>query len=63
VAEGEAEVARLAAYRDLPKAILLGLAVKELAANLPNINSLVLAPDLLAPVLARLGATGEAATS
>jgi regulator of protease activity HflC (stomatin/prohibitin superfamily) len=56
LAEGEAEVARLAAYRDLPEAVLLGLAVKELAANLPHIDSLVLTPDLLAPVLARLGA-------
>jgi len=55
VAEGEAETARLAAYRDLPEAVILGLAVKELAANLPNIESLVLTPDLLAPVLARLG--------
>lgn len=50
------EVARLDAYRDLPEAVLLGLAMKELAANLPQINSLVLTPDLLAPVLARLGA-------
>lgn len=63
LAEGDAEVARLAAYRDLPEPILLGLAVKELAANLPRIDSLVLTPDLLAPVLARLGAAGEAATS
>lgn len=58
LAEGEAEAARLAVYRELPEAVLLGLAVKELAANLPNIESLVLTPDLLAPVLARLGARG-----
>ncbi|MGY2876105.1 regulator of protease activity HflC (stomatin/prohibitin superfamily) [Marmoricola sp. URHA0025 HA25] len=63
LAEGDAEAARLAAYRDLPEAILFGLAVKELAANLPQINSLVLTPDLLAPVLARFGAIGEAAAS
>jgi regulator of protease activity HflC (stomatin/prohibitin superfamily) len=55
LAEGEAETAHVAAYRDLPEAILLGLALKELAANLPKIDSLVLTPDLLAPVLARLG--------
>jgi len=55
-ARGDAEAARLAAYRDLPEAVLLGLAVKELAANLPKIDNLVLTPDLLAPVLARLGA-------
>ncbi len=55
-AEGDAEQARLAAYRDLPEAVLLGLAVKELAGNLPQIENLVLTPDLLAPVLAKLGA-------
>jgi regulator of protease activity HflC (stomatin/prohibitin superfamily) len=55
-AEGEAEAARLAGYRDLSEATLLGLAVKELAANLPNIENLVLTPDLLAPLLTRLGA-------
>ncbi|RNM17589.1 SPFH domain-containing protein [Nocardioides pocheonensis] len=63
LAEGDAEAARLAAYRDLPEAILLGLALKELASNLPSINSLVLTPDLLAPVLARLGTTSEAISS
>jgi regulator of protease activity HflC (stomatin/prohibitin superfamily) len=50
---GEAETAHVAAYRDLPEAILLGLAVKELAANLPNIDTLVLTPDLVASALAR----------
>lgn len=55
-AEAEADAARLAAYRDLSEATMLGLAVKELAANLPNIENLVLTPDLLAPVLRRLGA-------
>lgn len=54
-AEAAAEAAKLGAYRELPEAILFGLAIKELAANLPQINSLVLTPDLLAPVLARLG--------
>jgi regulator of protease activity HflC (stomatin/prohibitin superfamily) len=54
-AQAAAEAAKLAAYRDLPEAILFGLALRELASNLPQINSLVLTPDLLAPVLARLG--------
>jgi regulator of protease activity HflC (stomatin/prohibitin superfamily) len=57
LAEGDAETARLAAYRDLPEAVLAGLALKELAANLPKIDSLVLTPDLLAPLLTRLGTT------
>ncbi len=55
-AQAAAEAAKLAAYRDLPEGILFGLALKELAGHLPQINSLVLTPDLLAPVLARLGA-------
>jgi hypothetical protein len=50
-----AETAWLGAYRELSEATLLGLAVRELAANLPKIQSLVLTPDLLAPILARLG--------
>jgi len=54
-AQAAAETAKLAAYRDLPQATLLGLAARELAGNLPQINSLVLTPDLIAPVLARLG--------
>lgn len=55
-AAGEAEAARLAAYREVSETVLLGLAVKELATNLPHIDNLVVTPDLLAPVLARLGA-------
>jgi regulator of protease activity HflC (stomatin/prohibitin superfamily) len=62
-ARAGAEAARLEAYRDLPQATLLGLALQELAVHLPQVQSLVLTPDLLAPVLARLGAAethGEA---
>ena len=55
-AEGEAEAARLGAYRELDPAILVALALRELADNLPQIGTLNLAPDLLTPVLARLGA-------
>ena len=55
-----AESAVVAAYRDVAQGTLLALAMKELAGNLPQINSLVLTPDLLAPVLARLaGADGS----
>jgi regulator of protease activity HflC (stomatin/prohibitin superfamily) len=53
-AEGEAELARLAAYRDLDPPILLGLALKELAANLPTIERLTLAPDVLGEALAHV---------
>jgi hypothetical protein len=54
-AQAEAEAAHVAAYRDLPEPVLLGLAVKEVAANLPNIETLVLTPDLVARALAGLG--------
>jgi len=57
-AQGEAEAARVAAYRDVPQAVLLALAVKELAANLPKIETLVLSPDLVTKALAQLG-TGK----
>ncbi len=52
-AQADVEAAKLEAYRDLDQAILLALALKELARNLPNINNLTVTPDLLAPVLAR----------
>ncbi len=55
-AEGDAEAARVAAYRDVTDAVLLSLAVKELAANLPQIETLVLSPDLVSKALAQLGA-------
>lgn len=55
VAQGDAEAARVAAYRDVPEAVLLALAVKELAANLPQIDTLVLSPDLVSKALAQLG--------
>jgi hypothetical protein len=55
-AKAAGEAARVAAYRDLPPASLLALAAKDLAGGLPQIGTLVLAPDLLAPLLARLTA-------
>lgn len=57
-AQGDAEAARVAAYRDVSESVLLALAVKELAANLPKIESLVLSPDLVSKALAQLG-TGK----
>ncbi|WP_374454243.1 SPFH domain-containing protein [Nocardioides sp.] len=54
-AQGEAEAARVAAYADVSEAVLMALAVKELAANLPKIESLVLSPDLVTRALAQLG--------
>ena len=53
-AEVETESARLAAYGALEPAILLGLALKELAGNLPEIEHLTLTPDLLSEALAQV---------
>jgi regulator of protease activity HflC (stomatin/prohibitin superfamily) len=53
-AEAEIEAAKLAAYAGLAPATLLSLAARELAGQLPQIGSLVLTPDLLAPLLAGL---------
>lgn len=54
-AQGEAEAARVAAYRDASDGVLMTLALKELAANLPQIETLVLSPDLVSKALAQLG--------
>lgn len=54
-ADAEVEAAKLAAYRDVDSNVLLALAARDLAANLPSIGTLSLTPDLLTPVLARLG--------
>lgn len=56
-AQGDAEAARVSAYRDASEAVLLALAVRELAANLPHIETLVLSPDLVSKALAQLGTT------
>lgn len=55
LAEAEAEAARLAAYRDLPAEVLQALALKELAANVPEIKELTVTPDLVSKLLGRLG--------
>lgn len=62
-AEGAAEAAKLAAYDDVAEAVLIAQALRELAANLPAIDHLVLTPDVLTPVLSRLGAARESAVA
>lgn len=54
LAEAEAEAARLAAYRDLPPAVLHALAMRELAGQLPEIGQLTVTPDVLTDLLGRL---------
>jgi regulator of protease activity HflC (stomatin/prohibitin superfamily) len=56
-ARADAERAWLAAYAELDPQIVLALAVKDLAASLPDIGTLNLTPDVLTPVLSKLGAT------
>ena len=59
VAQGEAESAKLAAYRDLPPTILRALALRELAGQLPEIGQLTVTPDVLTGLVAKLGGTAE----
>lgn len=58
-AEAGAEAAHMRAYADLPEGVVLGLALRELAANMPDLRSLVVSPDVLAPLLARWSAGQE----
>ncbi|OLB64478.1 MAG: hypothetical protein AUI10_10920 [Actinobacteria bacterium 13_2_20CM_2_72_6] len=55
VAEGDAEAARVAAYRDLAPAILHALALRELAGQLPEIGQLTITPDVVTGLVTRLG--------
>jgi regulator of protease activity HflC (stomatin/prohibitin superfamily) len=54
----EAERAKIDIYRDLPAAVLLGLAAGELAGKLKSIDHLSLAPDGLGAALQRLFGAG-----
>jgi regulator of protease activity HflC (stomatin/prohibitin superfamily) len=53
-AEGAAEAAKLAAYRDVDQKIVLGLALRQLAGALPNIGTLSVSPDLLTTAIGAL---------
>jgi regulator of protease activity HflC (stomatin/prohibitin superfamily) len=50
-AKAEAEQQHIAIYRDLPPAILLGLAAQQLAGKLETIEHVNITPDLLATIL------------
>ncbi len=54
LAEGDAEAAKLAAYREMPPAILQALALRELAGQLPEIGQLTVTPDVVTGLLNRL---------
>ncbi len=53
-AKVEAEQASIDIYRDLPQEVLLGLAARTFAENVPAIEHLNLSPDVFGPALARL---------
>jgi regulator of protease activity HflC (stomatin/prohibitin superfamily) len=59
-AEASAETARLAAYATVPEKVLFAMAARELAQNMPDLRSLVVSPDALAPLLSRLVAEPQA---
>ena len=56
-AEAEAERARLAAAAEVPAQVLMAMALRELAGNLPDVDQLVLTPDVVSSVLGRLALT------
>jgi regulator of protease activity HflC (stomatin/prohibitin superfamily) len=60
LAEAETEAAKLAAYADLPPAVLQALALKELAGRLPSIGQLTITPDVLTNLVAKLTGDGTA---
>jgi regulator of protease activity HflC (stomatin/prohibitin superfamily) len=54
LAEGDAEAARLAAYRDMPAAVLQALTLKEFAGQLPEIGQLTVTPDVVTGLIEKL---------
>lgn len=57
-AKAEAERSRIEIYRELPATVLYGLAARELAGNIPDIEHLTLGSDSLGPMLQRLVTSG-----
>jgi hypothetical protein len=53
-ANAETEKARLDVYRDLPPAVLYGLAARELAGKLTKIEHVNVTPDLLAALFGEM---------
>lgn len=59
-AEAEAEGARLELRREVPDTVLWTEALRDLAPHLPDIDSLVVTPDLLAQLLTRVAGADHA---
>jgi hypothetical protein len=58
-AAADTERAKLAAYENTPRDVLLALALREVASNLPSVGQLVLTPDVVTGLLSRLVAPAE----
>jgi regulator of protease activity HflC (stomatin/prohibitin superfamily) len=61
-ADAAAEQARMAAYATVEQGVLIALALRELAGQLPQIGQLTVSPDLLTGALAALTAPKAAAS-
>lgn len=59
LAEADGEAARVAALRDVPVDVLGTLALRELAAKLPEIGQLTITPDVLTGLVGRLTAAPD----
>ena len=59
-ARAETEQAHIAIYRDVPPAVLMGLAARDLATKLDRIDHVTVTPDLLATVLGAFRASPTA---
>ncbi len=53
-AEADAEHNKVQAYADADDAVLFTLAAKDFAGNLPDVGTLVIAPEMITPLLAKL---------
>lgn len=58
-ADGAAERARMAAYADVEQSVLVAVALRELAGQLPSIGQLTVTPDVLTGALTALTAGRE----
>src|SRR3712207_573875 len=56
-AEVAAERERLAVYAALPPGVLQARALRDLAANMPDVEHLTVTPELLTPLVTRLAGT------
>jgi len=59
-AEAATEQSKVEAYAEAGDAVLLALAVKDFAGNLPDVGTLVLSPEMITPLLAKFLSPAEA---